>query len=281
MEGPCKPAKPPAHGLGDHRADRSRLRETPNARKRRAALPAPDFLQPTAFSLSARRIFKQRRSAQAVDSAASIQSQVFYHMLGRLLPHAHVTPWHSILAEPRIHLCLFVHRVEALPRGIYGLVRDVKDVGRFQAALDPSFVWKRPPGCPEALPFYLLREEDYTDVAAHLSCQQEIAGCGVFSLAMLARFAEALEARGPWMYPRLFWEAGMVGHVLYLEAEAAGLRGTGLGCYFDDAVHRLLGIKDDAYQSLYHFTVGRPVQDPRLQSAFGKPPYTKKRLQQP
>ncbi|WP_412178702.1 hypothetical protein, partial [Pseudomonas aeruginosa] len=40
----------------------------------------------------------------------------------------------------------------------------------------------------------------------------------------------ALE-EGPWCYPRLYWECGQVGQLLYLEAEAAGLSGTGIGCY--------------------------------------------------
>ena len=44
----------------------------------------------------------------------------------------------------------------------------------------------------------------------------------------------------------------MVGQVLYLEAEAQGARGTGIGCFFDDAVHDILGLKDNTYQSLYH-----------------------------
>jgi hypothetical protein len=54
--------------------------------------------------------------------------------------------------------------------------------------------------------------------------------------------------------------------VLYLEAEAAGVRSTGMGCYFDDVVHQLLGIdlSNDAWQSLYHFTVGGAVDDDRL-----------------
>jgi hypothetical protein len=59
--------------------------------------------------------------------------------------------------------------------------------------------------------------------------------------------------------------------VLYLEAEAQGVRGTGIGCYFDDAVHEILGFQDNQYQSLYHFTIGRPVEDPRLETY---PPYS-------
>ena len=58
----------------------------------------------------------------------------------------------------------------------------------------------------------------------------------------------------------------MLGQVLYLEAEAANVRGTGIGCYFDDEVHDLLGIKNQTFQSLYHFTVGGAVTDNRLQT---------------
>jgi hypothetical protein len=43
--------------------------------------------------------------------------------------------------------------------------------------------------------------------------------------------------------------------VLYLEAEAAGVRSTGIGCFFDDPVHQVFGLGDLAFQSLYHFTV--------------------------
>jgi hypothetical protein len=58
----------------------------------------------------------------------------------------------------------------------------------------------------------------------------------------------------------------MLGQVLYLEAEAANVRGTGIGCYFDDEVHGLLGIKNQALQSMYHFTVGGAITDTRLQT---------------
>ena len=68
------------------------------------------------------------------------------------------------------------------------------------------------------------------------------------------------------MYPRLFWETGVIGQVLYLEAEAAGIRGTGIGCFFDDAVHRTIGIEDHSWQSLYHFTIGGMVEETRLET---------------
>ena len=56
----------------------------------------------------------------------------------------------------------------------------------------------------------------------------------------------------------------MIGQVLYLESEAAGLRSTGIGCYFDDPMHHVLGLHNHAYQDLYHFTVGGPLEDTRL-----------------
>jgi nitroreductase len=87
---------------------------------------------------------------------------------------------------------------------------------------------------------------------------------------MLARFGDTVR-REPFRYRQLFWESGMIGQVLYLEAEAHGVRGTGIGCFFDDAVHELLGLSDNRYQSLYHFTVGHPLEDPRRTTL---PPYS-------
>jgi hypothetical protein len=84
-------------------------------------------------------------------------------------------------------------------------------------------------------------------------------------MGMVTRFRPLIE-ESPWRYPQLYWETGMVGQVLYIESEAHGLRGTGIGCFYDDEMHRLLGLHDDTYQSLYHFTVGYPVDDPRLQT---------------
>jgi hypothetical protein len=101
-----------------------------------------------------------------------------------------------------------------------------------------------------------------------VSCHQEIASDGAFSLGMIADFSQRVRGKGGWWYRRLFWEAGVLGHVLYLEAEAAGVRSTGIGCFFDDAFHELLGQASDEFQDLYHFTP--PVEDHRL---ITLPPY--------
>ncbi len=106
-------------------------------------------------------------------------------------------------------------------------------------------------------------------VAARVSCDQEIAADGFFSLGMLAEFDAPLQTFGAAFYRNLFWETGVVGQALYLEAEAAGARATGIGCFYDDPVHDLLGLKGHAFQSLYHFTVGMPVEDRRLMTEPG------------
>jgi hypothetical protein len=63
----------------------------------------------------------------------------------------------------------------------------------------------------------------------------------------------------------MYWEAGLLGHMLYLEAEAAGIRATGIGCYYDDAVHDVLGIvRGKKLQSMYHLAVGGPIIDDRV-----------------
>jgi hypothetical protein len=157
-----------------------------------------------------------------------------------------------------------VHRVRGLPSGLYIFERHPTVHEHLRSALSADFLWQRPKGCPEHLRLFELVEGDFRTQAQLVSCHQEIAAAGAFSLGMIAEFAESIRATGAWWYRRLFWEAGVLGQVLYLEAEAAGVRGTGIGCYFDDAFHHLLGLSGERFQSLYHFTVGGPIDDLRL-----------------
>jgi len=218
----------------------------------------------------AAKIIRQRRSAVSFDGRTSIASATFFHILHRLMPQAHhpqlhrPMPWDLLPWDPAIHLLLFVHRVEGLAPGLYVLVRDAKKLSMLQQAMNPELEWTPVPGCPDGLPLYWLLQGNAQRLAAQVSCHQAIAGDSAFSLGMLAEFEGRLRQGGAWWYPRLFWEAGLVGQVLYLEAEAAGVRGTGIGCFFDDPVHEIVGIKDLMLQSLYHFTIGGPVDDGRL-----------------
>jgi hypothetical protein len=173
-------------------------------------------------------------------------------------------PWDAIPWDPAIHFGLFVHRVEGIEPGLYAMARDPRKVELLKKSMHAHFAWEAPPRCPEDLPLYLLERGDARELATQVSCRQEIAGEGAFSLGMLAEYQASLVAHGPSFYRRLYWEAGAIGQVLYLEAEASGVRATGIGCFFDDPVHQVFGLGDLAFQSLYHFTVGGPVDDPRL-----------------
>ncbi len=209
-------------------------------------------------------IIRQRRSAVDMDGQTGLSLDAFFRMLERTLPDRPHPPWTAIDFPARILLCLFVHRIDGLSPGLYVLMRDQARLDAFRAACHDRFAWSHVEW--SGLPLYALALGDCRQAAAHASCFQEIAGDSAFSLGMVADFSRTLEAEGAWAYRRLFWETGLIGQVLYLEAEAAGVRSTGIGCYFDDFVHQLLGIDlaDDAWQSLYHFTVGGAVEDERL-----------------
>jgi len=217
----------------------------------------------------ARQIISQRRSCQTLDGSSTLPRDVFLRMMTRTLPGPH-PPWDALWWEPMIHLAVFVHRVDDLAPGLYMLVRHAGHQERLVKATHNKFCWERPTDVPDGLPLYLLAEGNFREKARAVSCHQDIAGDGFFSLGMIAMFEESIRRHGAWFYRNLFWESGTVGQVLYLEAEAAGVRGTGIGCYFDDPVHELLGLQDHQFESLYHFTVGVAVEDRRLQSL---PPY--------
>ena len=217
-----------------------------------------------------RRIIQQRRSAVALDGRTGISGAAFYKILLKAMPGARQVPFTAVPWRPRIDLLLFVHRVEGVEPGLYVLLRDPSRELALRAKLDPRFLWVRPPHCPDSLPLFLLEAGDARGVAQRTSCDQEIAADGVFATAMLAEFRAPLEQLGPWFYRRLHWESGVVGQVLYLEAEASGIRATGIGCFFDDATHHVFGLAGNHFQVLYHFTMGGAVDDPRLQTV---PPY--------
>lgn len=215
---------------------------------------------------SAAEIIRRRRSLLACDGKTAIPAEQFYRMLARTMPVA----WDAIPWRPAIHFGLFVHRVEGVEPGLYAMARDAAKVEKLSDAMHAHFAWEKPPCCPEGLPLYVLERGDARQLATQVSCHQDIAGEGAFSLGMIAEYQASLVAHGPSFYRRLFWESGAIGQVLYLEAEAAGVRATGIGCFFDDPVHQAFGLRDLEFQSLYHFTVGGYVEDPRLTTL---PPY--------
>jgi nitroreductase len=227
-------------------------------------IPRASALTPgTDHSVRARDVILQRRSALAFDGIGVLPRERFFGMLRRLRPPA--PPWDAITWGPEVHLGLFIHRVDRLTPGLYAYLRDDSVRDQWQAAMRSEFLWE---STAEA-GLFLLVPLDCRRIARRLSCDQEIAEDGFFSLGMIAGLEHALRQRGEWFYRRLFWECGLIGQVLYVEAEAAGARATGIGCFYDDPVHEAFGLRGRAWQSLYHFSMGVPVEDPRLTSEPG------------
>lgn len=214
-----------------------------------------------------------RRSAQRFDSKYRVSAKIFHRLLDSLLDRPNA-PWDVWNFAPRVHPVFFVHRVEGLEPGVYALPRHPAAVQALREQLRGDFEWQVCENLPAHLPFFRLLRTDCRIIARTMNCHQAIAADSCFSLSMLGEFEPVVRAN-PWRYRQLHWEAGLLGHALYLEAEAAGLRGTGIGCYFDDALHEVLGLATTQFQALYHFTVGRPLTDDRISTL---PPYPGRRV---
>jgi SagB-type dehydrogenase family enzyme len=225
------------------------------------AFPIPEPTGPKAAA-----VIRQRRSAQAFDPQGQLDRDAFFGLLDRTRPQPACPPFDAENGPVRISLVLFVHRVRDVTPGLYAFIRHPSHLENLRRATSSAFAWEP---LDADRPLFLLEPGDVRAEAIDLSCRQEIGGFSTFSLGMLARFETEVRDT-PWVYRELYWEAGQIGQVLYLEAEARGVRGTGIGCYFDDPVHERLGLQDRAWQSLYHFTIGFPIEDRRLQTL---PPY--------
>ena len=226
----------------------------------RAPLPAP---LPVSGNTPAATLYRRRRSAQAFDGHTAMSQEDFFRTLDHLLPRSNLAPWEILPWPARIHPVLFVHRVEGIDAGLYVLPRRPEALSVLQEAMSSEFEWTRLEGAPAHLPLYRLMPGKAEGIAIKLSCGQGIAGQSAFALAMLAEFETHVGSR-PWRYRELHWEAGALGQVLYLEAEASGLQGTGIGCFFDEGVHELLGLEGRKLQVVYHFTVGSALADERI-----------------
>jgi nitroreductase len=76
----------------------------------------------------------------------------------------------------------------------------------------------------------------------------------------------AVRTYGDRGYRYVHFEAGAIGQRMYLAAEACRLRATGIGAFFDEEVHRYLGLVPQQGQVVYHFAIGYPVPDARLEA---------------
>jgi len=140
-----------------------------------------------------------------------------------------------------IQLYLYVHRVDGLEPGVY----------RF---------W------PEHAELQQIKTGDQRIAAAGLSLGQDLAGNACVAFSMIGDLDRAARAHGDRGYRDVHFEAGAVGHRLYLAAEGLGLGATGIGAFYDEEVHRYLRLTPQQGQVVYHFAIGYPVPDSRLRA---------------
>jgi SagB-type dehydrogenase family enzyme len=184
---------------------------------------------PAKSNCSFGEIARKRRSA--LDFVGGAQS-ISLPQLSALLVAA--TPLLSF-----IQLYLYVHRVDGLEPGVY----------RF---------W------PQHAELERTKTGDQRVAAAGLSLGQDLAGNACVAFSMIGDLERAARAYGDRGYRYVHFEAGAIGHRLYLAAEALGLGATGIGAFYDEEVHRYLHLTPEQGRVVYHFAIGYPVLDPRL-----------------
>ena len=164
--------------------------------------PLPDrpFIDAPRPALSAAAVIRRRRSATAYHAGKGIDREVFFGILDKTLPRRACAPFDLGAAKPSVDLLLFVHQVRGLEPGLYYLLRTTDDPAPMAALASPDLPWT--PACTR-LPLYRLRSGDFRNTAAKVSCHQDIAGDGVFSLGMIAEFRKAVAA-DPHIYRAAF-----------------------------------------------------------------------------
>jgi SagB-type dehydrogenase family enzyme len=180
-------------------------------------------------------VARLRRSA--LDFLGGLQSMSLMQ-LSAILAVASQPFFADFAGAPFIQLYLYAHRVEGLKPGAY----------RY---------W------PESAELEQIKDGDQRVVAAGLSLGQELAGNACVAFSMIGDLERAVRAHGDRGYRYVHFEAGAVGHRLYLAAEALGLGATGIGAFYDEEVRRYLNLASQQ-QVVYHFAIGYPVPDMRV-----------------
>jgi SagB-type dehydrogenase family enzyme len=140
-----------------------------------------------------------------------------------------------------VQLYLYVHQVQGLPAGVYRYWSQARKLER-------------------------MKTGEQRVMAAGLSLAQELAGNACVAFSMVADLERAVSCYGERGYRYAHFEAGAIGQRLYWAAEAVGLRATGIGAFFDDQVAAYLGLTPREGQVIYHFAIGHPVVDTRLEA---------------
>jgi nitroreductase len=223
---------------------------------------------------SAADVIQGRRSARRFDARHALARDDFFDLL-RVVAPATSGPWDALARLHGIDLVLFVHRVDGLDPGFYLFNRTPAGTPSLASRLALCFDLPPVAGAPADLDLRVVEpvaQKQLTRFVRGLHCHQDIAAQACFALGMVAALEAAIE-QDPAGYRALHREAGLIGHALYLAAEDHGLGATGIGCFFDDTLHELLRLPDARFQTLYHFAVGKPIDDAHIEMSTARCPY--------
>jgi SagB-type dehydrogenase family enzyme len=219
----------------------SEIHEATKTRLARGGLRGKGEVALTAAGLSAAAfggVARKRRSALDFRGGEERISQA---QLLELLAEAVRPVAADFGGEQFVGLYLYVHRAEGLEAGVY----------RYRA---------------ERGELEQVASGDQRVAAAGLSLGQDLAGNACVAFSMLADLERATRRYGDRGYRYVFFEAGAIGQRLYLGAESRGLGATGIGAFYDERVQEYLGVEPAEGRVIYHFAVGYPVADPRVEA---------------
>ena len=152
-------------------------------------------------------------------------------------------PYFADFSGPRfVQLYLYVHRIDGIEPGVYKF-------------------W------PERAELEKIKSGDQRVAAARLSLGQALAGNACVAFSMIGDLERAARAHGDRGYRYVHFEAGAIGQRLYLAAGALGLGATGIGAFYDEEVRRYLNLRPEQGQAIYHFAIGYPIPDTRLDAS--------------
>lgn len=181
-------------------------------------------------TFDAYEIIDNRRSALGFKQKY-LPKNDFLDILDKTL-HRKIPPFDVEITANLIDFLIFVNRVEGIESGIYYFDRK-------KAKLS------------------LIEKGDFSQSAKFINCVQDLGSDSAFTINMIAPIPTNEN------YKSIMFESGMIGHILYLEAEAKGVRGCGIGCFFDDLITKEI-LNDEKKIATYGFSVGVPLIDERI-----------------
>ncbi len=181
---------------------------------------------------SADEIIRYRRSALNFKKSY-IKKEDFLDILDKTLPRK--MPPFDVGIAGKIDFLVFVNRVDGIASGLYFFKRDENKLT-------------------------LIEKGDFSKVAKLINCNQDLGENSAFTLSMVV---DKKEIKSDYHYKMAMFEAGMIGQILYLEAEAKNLRGCGIGCFFDDLI-TIEMLQNPNLLALYSFSIGEPIVDERI-----------------